>query len=116
MKKTKIITLLFILFLLIGTSVTYAVDLSPLDNLNTRTDIDGKIDSIRGNAIAIMQVIGVSVAVVMLVVVAIKYMSSAPNDRAEVKKHLVPYAIGAIFIFGSVAIVQIIKGFAENAF
>ena len=115
--KKNIITLILIILLMYTTiSSTYAVDLSKLNRINTQTNIDNEVDQIRGSAIAIMQVIGVSIAAIMLVFVAIKYMTSAPDDRAEVKKHLIPYTIGAIFIFGSVAIVQLIRTFAQNAF
>ena len=115
MKKAISIFIITILLMCICYSTTYAADLKPIENLKPGSEIDGKLDTIRGNAIAIMQVIGVSVAVVMLVFVAIKYMTSAPNDRAEVKKHMIPYVIGAVFIFGSVGIVQLIKAFAQNA-
>lgn len=51
----------------------------------------------------------------MLIVIAIKYISSAPNEKAELKKHMIPFIIGAIMIFACVGIVEIIKQFAEGS-
>ena len=70
--------------------------------------------TIAGQILAIMQVIGVAVAVIMLIVLAIKYMSSAPNDRAEIKKHAVVYVVGAVVLFAASGILGIIKDFAES--
>ena len=50
----------------------------------------------------------------MLAAVAMKYMSSAPGDRAEIKKHAVIYVVGAIVLFGSAGILEIIQKFADN--
>ena len=58
------------------------------------------------------QVIGVGVAVIMLIVLAIKYISAAPSDKAEIKKHMVVYVVGAIVLFAASGILEIIKRFA----
>jgi hypothetical protein len=50
----------------------------------------------------------------MLVVLAIKYMSAAPGDKAEIKKHAVVYVTGAIVLFGSAGILSIIEQFAST--
>ena len=77
---------------------------------------DSTADSLRnttGIILAVVQVIGVSVAVIMLLVVGIKYMYSAPNDRAEIKKHMVVYVVGAVVLFASSGILGIIRGFVD---
>ena len=48
----------------------------------------------------------------MLIVLAIKYISAAPNDKAEIKKHAVVYVVGAVILFGATVILEIIKNFA----
>ena len=71
-----------------------------------------KFKQIMNNALGVAQVIGIGTAVIMLLVVAIKYMTSAVNEKAEIKKNAVPYVVGAVFIFGAGAIVGIIRQFA----
>lgn len=60
------------------------------------------------------QIIGIGVAVIMLVVLAIKYISAAPGDKAEIKKHAVVYVVGAVVLFGASGILQIIKAFTTE--
>ena len=38
--------------------------------------------------------------------VAMKYMTSAPGDRADIKKHAISYLIGAFIIFGVTGIIE----------
>ena len=68
--------------------------------------------TIAGHVLSIVQVVGAAVAVIMLIVLATKYMLSAPNDKAEIKKHAVVYVVGAIILFGTSIILEIIKNFA----
>ena len=70
--------------------------------------------NIAGTILAIVQVIGASVAIIMLIVLAIKYMSAAPNDKAEIKKHAVVYVVGAVVLFAASGLLGIIRGFASN--
>ena len=64
--------------------------------------------------LGLAQVIGIAVAVIMLVVLAIKYISAAPGDKAEIKKHAVVYIVGAVVLFAASGIIQIIKTFATD--
>ena len=63
--------------------------------------------------ITVAQVIGVGVAIVMLIVLAIKYIYTAPGDKAEIKKHAVVYVVGAVVLFAASGILGIIKNFAK---
>ncbi len=63
--------------------------------------------------LTVAQVIGVGTAVIMLIVLAIKYISAAPNDKAEIKKHMVVYVVGAVVLFGASGILEVIKKFAQ---
>ena len=70
--------------------------------------------SITGIILGVVQVIGVAIAVIMLIVLAIKYISAAPNDKAEIKKHAVVYVVGAVVLFAASGIIGIIRGFADT--
>lgn len=65
-------------------------------------------------AIAIVRVVGMCIAVTLLLVVAIKYMSAAPGEKADIKKASVAYVVGAIVLFGAVGILGIISSFAQG--
>ena len=72
------------------------------------------VTNILGAIINVIQIIGTGVAIIMLIVVAIKYISAAPGDKAEIKKHAVVYVVGAIVLFAATGILQIVKKFSEN--
>ena len=62
----------------------------------------------------VVQVVGVGVAIIMLIVLAIKYISAAPGDKADIKKHAVVYVVGAVVLFAASGILGIVKKFAAN--
>lgn len=72
-------------------------------------EILNPINDIAGTAITITQVIAIGVAIIMLMVLAMKYMLSAPEDKASIKKHAVVYVVGAIVMFASTGILEIIR-------
>lgn len=74
----------------------------------------GSINRIVGSVLTIVQVVGCGVAVIMLIVLAIKYISAAPGDKADIKKHAVVYVVGAVVLFAASGILQIVKNFAGN--
>ena len=70
--------------------------------------------SILNTILGLTQVIGIAIAVIMLIVLAIKYISAAPSDKAEIKKSAVAYIVGAVILFAASGIIQIIKTFAVD--
>ena len=82
---------------------------SAKDNTGTA----GTVNTILGTLITVVQVIGVGVAIIMLIVLAIKYISAAPGDKAEIKKHAVVYVVGAVVLFAASGILGIIKNLAS---
>ena len=54
------------------------------------------------------------IAVIMLLSVAMKYMSAAPGEKAEIKKSAVIYVVGAFVMFGASGILTIISNLSAN--
>lgn len=84
--------------------------IKPSDNSGAQSSIS----RIAGAILAMVQTVAIAVAVIMLLVLAIKYISAAPNDKAEIKKHAVVYIVGAVILFSASGILAIIKKFALN--
>lgn len=83
------------------------------DGKNDST-IDGTAQKIIGAILGVTRIIAVGIAIIMLIVVAMKYMMSAPGDRADIKKHAVVYVVGAVVLFGASGILSIIEKFAST--
>lgn len=113
----KILAAMLTLLMLVGCmqSTVFADDyLDPTQiKANDETGAAGKARTVAGSILSIVQVIAVATAVIMLIVLAIKYISSAPNDKAEIKKHAVIYVVGAVLLFGASGILALIQNFAE---
>ena len=71
--------------------------------------------NILSSILGIIRIVGMTIAVVMLVVVACKYMLSAPGDRADLKKYIPIYITGAIVLFGASGLVGLIRDLTEDA-
>ena len=53
------------------------------------------------------------IAIIMLIVIAIRWMGSSPSGKAQMGKTVRYYIAGAIFIFAAVGILQIVKNFSD---
>ena len=95
----------------------------------TKTEVTGlykgTIDSKAGDAKTVtkdiigailntIRVASAGIAVVILIVLACKYMLASAGDRADIKKYAMNYIIGAFIMFGATAITSIIKTFVDN--
>ena len=67
-----------------------------------------------GNVLGIVQVIGSVVSVIILMAIGIKYMLGSVEEKAEYKKTLMPYLIGAALVFSGTAIPQILYQISKN--
>jgi len=112
--KIVVIFILMALCLLFIGKTSMAKDYLSLPEAQS-TDTSDKAKDITGMVLAVVQAVGISAAVIMLIVLGIKYMSAAPNDRAEIKKHMVVYVVGAILLFAASTAVGIIRTFTKQA-
>lgn len=67
-----------------------------------------QITGIGNQIVGIITTVGVVVAVVVLLVLGIKYMMGSASEKAEYKKTMIPYLVGAILIFGASAITKVV--------
>lgn len=119
-KSMKIVSVLMAILLVVALTTPAFAALT----MNWDTDValksetsslTSRTQTIMGQALNIIQIVGMGVAVIMLIVLAIKYISAAPGDKAEIKKHAVVYIVGAVILFGASGILELIKKFAiEN--
>ena len=102
-----VITMCQIIFVL--TTVVNATVPDPSFN---STGTTGTINTATSNVLGIVQAVAIGIAVVMLVVLAVKYITAAPNEKADVKKSAAIYVLGAVLLFAASGILGIIQAFA----
>lgn len=95
-KLVKLLQIVFmaILILMIGTTVLADYTPGDLDGSLTFGESQ-KIRDVGNQIIGIIQAIGTVVAVVVLMILGIKYMLGSVDEKAEYKKSMLPYVIGA---------------------
>ena len=118
MKKTIIILSVVILLITISFfNFSYGTDLGLGDDLSKYRGGEvesSKVKEIAGNLLGAIQAVGVVVSVVMLTVIGIKYMLGSIEEKAEYKKTLLPYIVGAFMVFAVTTIPQLIYTFMKN--
>lgn len=80
---------------------------------------DPKVDTTKigniGNQIAtIIRNVGIVAAVIIIMVLGIKYMIGSAEEKAEYKKTFIPYIIGALLLFGASGIAQAVITFSNG--
>ena len=122
MKKNKIIFSFLICFLsiILISNVIFAADVisDPRDNPGqyqpgSMSGAD-KVMNIGNRIIGIVQFIGSFASVIVLIVLGIKYMMGSIDERAEYKKTMLPYVIGAVLVFAITNIVGIVNSLVDG--
>jgi len=68
----------------------------------------------RMHIIGIVQVICYAAAVIMLVLLGVKFITSSPEGKAEIKKSAIIYVIGAIIVFAAGTLLGVISNLSTN--
>lgn len=120
LKKSLILILIFCIFIGLFQTMSNATGSSHSDQLmsfikENHTDSTGaaeKVNKMSATVITAIRIAATCVAIVMLLVLAMKYMIAAPGEKADIKKSAIPYVIGAVVLFGAVGILGIIEKFS----
>ena len=67
--------------------------------------------SATGATITIAQIICYGAAVIILMIVGVKFMIAAPEGKAQIKEKSVPAVIGAVLLFAVGSIIRIVANF-----
>ncbi len=78
------------------------------------SNVSGKVNEMGRTILGVIQVVGTIAAVGILMVVGIKYMMGSAEEKAEYKKVMIPYIIGAILLFAAANIANIVYSLAQN--
>ena len=119
MKKVINVIKIFLIIMIILSNFCQ-VFAGTIEGLYAGDDVTGvagtdKVAKIINMIIGTIQVVGVFVAIAFLIFIGIKYMVASPGEKADIKKHLVAYVVGAIVMFGAAGLLEIIETFALNA-
>ena len=113
-KLVKIFSILLIVIMLCSISL-HVLALTPSEIKGDATVTGASEISKVGKAIVgILQTVGIVLSVVILIILGIKYMMGSAEEKADYKKSMMPYIVGAALIFAASAFAQVIYGFFSN--
>ncbi|MCI8470626.1 MAG: TrbC/VirB2 family protein [Clostridia bacterium] len=111
MREKKKIIASIILTIIICTFATVSYGFQLHELTGTQTEVE-TLKKAGNNIVSVVLTIGTVVSVVMLIVLGIKYMMGSVSEKAEYKKTLMPYVIGASLVFAASSIAQLIYSLA----
>ena len=113
--NTKTITKIVVALALIATvclAVTTVFGVTIPESKNP--GLGGGLSTTTQNILGLVSYICYAAAIIMLVVLGVKYVSAAPEGKAEIKKTAVQYVIGAVLVFAAGTVCKIIQSVAKN--
>lgn len=115
-KAMKIISVILMIFMLVSCTSPVFADVTAKPDDFKGTDPEGLKDvkDLGNNIIGIITTIGIIISVLVLVILGIKYMIGSASEKAEYKKTMIPYIIGAILVFAASSIATIVMNVAGS--
>ena len=114
-KMLKIVNICLIAMVIISTASTAVFALEP-GSIKAKDNVPGgsQIESVGSSIVGILQTVGIVLSVVILIVLGIKYMMGSASEKAEYKKTMIPYLVGAVLVFAATWVASAIYGFATG--
>lgn len=124
MKIKKILLTLVMMLVLISLidmnfSRVFATDLMSgiLKGMRDVTGGTNEITAAQGvinTVIGLIQLAGTGIAVIVISILGIKYMTASAGEKADIKKQAVPIVIGCLILFTAVNIMAIVADFGDT--
>ena len=99
-------------------TTTGKIDTSFVDKLNPNytlsDETNTKMQNIGSTILTIVTNVAMILAVVIIAIIGVKYMMGSIEEKAEYKKTMMPYIVGAILVFGAGAIGKMVVGIGSS--
>lgn len=99
--KILMITCLILLLISVFYTNSFAIDTSRYNNIYTG-DVPQKLIDVGNPLVGIVQQVGSGIALIMLIVIGVRYVTASVEQKAQIKGQLIVFVIGAILLFGGV--------------
>lgn len=117
-KSIKVISTLLLAIMLVTSIAGTVLAVDPntvLNGLNGDGNVKiNDLTKVGNNIVTIIQVVGIVIAVIVLLVIGIKYMMGSASEKAEYKKTMIPYIVGAVLIFAGTSLVRVIYSLSTS--
>ena len=112
MKKVyfKLIVIFFVIITFANFNICFGVETGFMTDpeVSSYATLPTGAENVINNIIRIISIVGSGISIIALIILGIKYMLGSLEEKANYKKTLLPYLIGAIFVFGASIVPSII--------
>ncbi len=109
-KVTKIITALILIATILGAvNMVFGIDIP-----SAREGGIAPMKNTTENIIGIVEYVCYAAAVILLVVLGVKWLVAAPDQKADMKKSAIVYVVGAVLVFAAGLILRVIQNVATS--
>ncbi len=121
--KIKIISMLLVfLILILYNHVVFAAKGSAITKLfdgNTLGDVDvdsgvNMVKDVIGIILAVVRIVAISLSIIILTWLGIRYMSAAPSEKANIKNQMITFTVGVVVVVASTTILEVIRDYAKT--
>ena len=102
-----------ILYIIILATPCFAISTNDITGKNSTVATE-KIGAAGNQIAAIIRTVGIIASVIILMILGIKYMMGSASEKAEYKKTMIPYVVGAVVLFGASALASAIYDMANT--
>ena len=117
-KSIKVISTLLLAIMLVTSIAGTVLAVDPntvLNGLNGNGNVQtNDLTKVGNNIVTIIQVVGIVIAVIVLLVIGIKYMMGSASEKAEYKKTMIPFIVGAVLILAGTSLVRVIYSLSTS--
>ena len=110
-KLVKILTTILLIVMMVSVAANcFAIDPSEITGSTSGTG-STEIANVGKSIVGILQTVGIILSVIVLIILGIKYMMGSAEEKADYKKSMIPYLVGAVLIFAASALAQVVYQF-----
>ena len=113
-KLVKILTTILLIVMMVSVAANcFAIDPSEITGSTSGTG-STEIANVGKSIVGILQTVGIILSVIVLIILGIKYMMGSASEKAEYKKTMIPYIVGAVLIFAGTSLVRVIYSLSTS--
>ena len=108
-KLLNVIFIVFLIFIVLFPNFCYADRvITNFDGYKGPSSSSTKLNNVANAVTGTIMAVGTVISVITLAIIGVRYMMGSVEERAEYKKTLLPWMIGAIMVFAITTIPSII--------
>ena len=113
-KLIKVLTTVLLIVMIISIAANcLAITPSEITSDGSVTGSE-EVASVGKDIVGILQAVGIILSVVILIILGIKYMMGSAEEKADYKKSMMIYILGAVLIFAASALAQVVYQFVTG--